>query len=319
MNQDIGSCRALPCGSLASPEDPPFDLSEWSGEDLAFDIRPTQQDCRDLASAAISLNQRFRVGSVVQGTITDQERRLQRFTPAAMSAPLVPLLHAAGWRPWCPASGAPAWGWLWRAFERFEAVFAWVPPLAELAFFEHSFRVDARPDGLQLAHADEKLAVFGAGTMAVYRGAETHARGKPLPAGRSDARGEAPLLALSAADGFAYYVLHELAHALVELHPDGPAHLEDFMMLAGWVDGALYDAGSREVDTIRPGLRLPASHRITAGNWNAAWAEQPLTQYSTAHAVEDFAESAAGYVLAPRLLAVRAPRRSAFFEQRFPR
>ena len=319
MHHEVGCSLTLREGDDVAPPGPDFDLGAWSDEELSFDVGAPIPECRDLASAALGLHRRFRVRSVVQGTLADQERRLRRFAPTALSAALAPLLRAAGWRAWCPAADAPAWRWLWRSFERFEATFGEVPALDELAFFDRSFRVAARPDGPSLERADENLAVFGAGTMAVYRGAETHARAKPLPAGRSEFGAPAPLFALAAVDGFAFYVVHVLAHGLAEMHPDGRAHLEDFKLLAGWVDGALYDAGSREVDAIGPTLRLPTTRRISATTWNDGWAEQPITQYSTVHAVEDFAESAAAYALAPRLLALRAPRRSAFFEQRFPR
>lgn len=286
----------------------------------------TPAQCRDLASAGDLLRARYGVGRVYQAGLADQAARLQNFLPAAVrSAQVVgsdfaELLRAAGWRAWCPATDAPAWQWLWRSFALFEEVFGVLPQVAEVGFFHLHYRVQAEAHEVALRPSDETLALFGGGSMAIYRNAEQYAGGKPLPGGRSAPGHEAPLFALTPADGFVFFVVHELAHGLVERSRGGLDRLEEFRLFAGWAeDGNLYDAGSREVEVIGKRTRTPGSRRITMANWNAAWEEQPITQYATAHAVEDFAETAAAYALCPKLLAARAPRRSAFFEQTFPR
>lgn len=327
---------APPCGVLRAQPDPgtePFEPKQWGGRSLA-DGGPggsgaswsIPRPIRDLGTAADLLRARYGVGRVYQAGLSDQAARLQNFLPsaartaAAVAADFGALLRTVGWRAWCPANDAPAWLWLWRSFELFESVFGIIPKIDEVGFFHVHYRVQAAEARVELLPSDETLALFGGGSMAIYRNAEQYAGGKPLPGARSTAAREAPLFALSPADGFAFFIVHELAHGLVERSRGGLERLEEFRIFAGWAaDGRLYDAGSREVELIGGQTKTPAGRRITMSSWNAPWEEQPITQYSTAHAVEDFAESAAAYALCPKLLEARAPRRYAFFEQTFPR
>lgn len=324
-----------PCGWMRTepnPDLPEFDPGEWGGEPLEQRTPggsgadwAIPQKIHDLATAGDFLRARYGVGRVYQAAIAEQAARLQNFLPAvartasAVAADFGALLRGAGWRAWSPAAEAPAWSWLWRSFDLFESVFGMIPQVAEVGFYHQHYRVQVG-EQVTLHPSEETLALFGGGSMAIYRNAEQWAGGKPLPGARSAPGSEAPLFALKAPDGFAFFVVHELAHGLVERTRDGLERLEEFRIFAGWAaDGALYDAGSRDVEVYGAHPKTPASRRITSANWNAPWSEQPITQYSTAHAVEDFAESAAAYALMPRLLELRAPRRYAFFEQTFPR
>lgn len=326
------------CGRVCMPRATAvklFDPHAWGGATIeepgaggsgASWSLPTTPQCVDLTSARDLLGTRFGVGRVYEAGLSDQAARLRRFLPVtarasgAESVDLAGLLRSVGWRAWCPRPAAPAWRWLWRSFELFATVFGAVPRVEEVGFFDLHYRVRTDHGAVALAPSEETLALFGDGSMAVYRTAEEYAGGKPLAGGRSEPGRAAPIFALSPGDGFAFFIVHELAHGLVERTAGGLERLEEFRLFAGWAaDGRLYDAGSREVEVIGKATRTPERRRITAANWNAAWAEQPPTQYATAHAVEDFAESAAAYALCPKLLELRAPRRHAFFEQTFPR
>ena len=313
-----------------NPNLPDFDAAAWGGPSLES-MGPggsgadwaIPRGIHDLSSAGDLLRARYGVGRVYQAAIAEQAARLQNFLPAvartaaSVVADFGALLRGAGWRPWSPDADAPAWAWLWRSFELFEKVFGMIPQVAEVGFYRLHYRVQVE-GAVTLQPSDDTLALFGGGSMAIYHSAQERAGGKPLAGARSAPGRDAPLFALKAPDGFAFFVLHELAHGLVERTRGGLERLEEFRLFAGWAaDGNLYDAGSREVELLGKDVRTPTSRRITSANWNGPWEEQPVTQYSTAHAVEDFAESAAVYALMPKLLELRAPRRYAFFEQTF--
>ena len=136
---------------------------------------------KDRASAEAALKQRWKVGSVIEGSVADQAKRMKMFSMDYFNAPSPPgdvgaMLVAAGWKAWSPATGSPVWPWLIEAFENFDKVFGGVPEVRDIAFYETDYHYDSQnarllPGGVGgLTGAD-----FGGGHMAIYHAAESQA------------------------------------------------------------------------------------------------------------------------------------------------
>jgi hypothetical protein len=278
---------------------------------------------KDRAQAEALLQQRWKVGSVVEGTAADQEKRLTTFSMNYFNTPKAPadvgkMLATAGWKPWSPASGSPIWQWLVEAFKKFDRVFGGVPSVKDIGFYETEYQFLGPDKGGPLLTPDATVgADFGGGSMAIYHVAETTAGNGRVALTRSDA---APAATPSpgASGGFEFSVMHEMGHGLIEAVHQVVSKdtLANYGAAVGWYKGRLFDGQATEVqEAIGKDTPPEAKFQITQSSWDAAkWKEQPLSKYMASALSEDFPEAVAAYIAQPAALKARSPLRFKFID-----
>lgn len=269
------------------------------------------------------MQQHFGVGRVFNGSRTDQENELRQ-TPGNSSLAFNP----PDWQDWNPGSDSTLYAQIANAFRQYAETFGGIPPVQEIGFFNVRYAYDHT--SARVVTERNVPAVFGGGTLLIYRYITTSA--KALPTGRSTS-GKAPLPLPLREDTVSRIITHELAHGLVEVAltpastggaagqaPD-PQLLTDYKTAVGWTAGAaprLFDIGAPAVQqAIAAGTVPDSTYEITQANWNEPrWIEQPISSYMTTHPAEDFPEAVMAYVVQPDLLRTRSPRRFQFIATR---
>lgn len=291
-----------------------------------------EQKVTTRTQAEAVLKQRWSVGKVTEGTQQDQvdEIRIMNSQDLKAESPtpdIAKMLDEADWQAWSPPDGSSVWGWLIGAFEDFAQAFGGVPEVQKIVFYETSYEFVSSARGRpKLEPARSEHASFSGGQLLVYHAAESGARKRGLPTGRTKkSRKETKLRKATTKAGFGLTMVHELGHGLLEAKirddikndESAKAFMKEYKQHVGWYSGLLYDAGVEEVREAIKKDEVPSyKHRIT-GRWGAGqWQEQPITEYMTSRPDEDFAETVAVYVTRPKLLEQRSPRRYEFIHSR---
>jgi hypothetical protein len=278
-------------------------------------------------AVAKSLKDRFKVGKLVLGTIQEQAKQISYFGKGCCTAAQVEQqLVKAQWKAWAPGASSPFWKRLLTAYEKFEATWGTVPVVQRIVLYEKGYNVSPGP----ILEREQIVASYAQGELTVYALAELNdpivAKWSKYPQGRSG-RTPAKLIQHTPEAATHFIFIHELTHAFLEKkdasdNSFGWQTYEKFRDGVGWNGNGvtLYDAGVK-------GIALPASDaaakaaptqykEIYQPLWNdGRYIEQPFTQYAlSGGCAEDFPESVAAFVLHPKELKLRSPRRFGIIE-----
>ncbi|HVL98649.1 MAG TPA: hypothetical protein VM324_05090 [Egibacteraceae bacterium] len=274
-----------------------------------------------------TMTAQYGLTAVRTGTLASQVAHLNHLSgPPTPGVPrtgdLLQQLLAGGtlsWSAWDPGPVSEVYNGIVRGFEDFARGMGGIPPAQEIVFYQTSYKTSPSPPGLMPDHAEG--ASYGAGTLTVYATSTTTP--KRLPVGRDEPGSPAHRPDPGAVASMANYVAHELGHGLQEVALTPPAPdpqlLRDFQRAVGWIGGRLYDVGDPSVQqAAAAGAPPPPGARtITRHNWDSGgWGEQPLSDYMTTSAFEDFPEAVMAFVRTPEVLLARSPRRYEFLQQR---
>jgi hypothetical protein len=284
---------------------------------------------------AETLRTRYHAQTVRRGTYNDQAQEVATQRVTLPSGVTRGTIDRAAWKEWSPPSGWATYKAILDAIEAFARDFGGLPEIQEVVLYDAFYAVNEKT-GVVEAQPNTG-ASFGHGQLSIYSAVT---KGSSLPAGRSGvpyAGQQAALVApASEREAVERNITHELGHGVAEMAigpgktgPD-PGMIDDFRREVGWapyqpatattpaVPERLFDGGVQAVrDALQAHTEPPGDYLITKYNWNEGrWIEQPISQYATTDAGEDFAESLMAFLKLPDILKQRSPRRFKFIESR---
>jgi hypothetical protein len=242
------------------------------------------------------LRDRWAVTRVSAGTEANQVDEMRRMTPSSDAAPT----SLIGWQRWDPGANSDLYADILSAFEAMAGSLGGVPDVNELRFLA----VDYENVGGNAVARPQHGATFSAGLLDVFRRMENASW--PLPTGRSSGTSPASLTTGAPSDSRRRIIVHELSHGVFErfgnpnLPGGSPQLFRQWEQAAGWSNGQIIENGTP----------------VTPTNWNQDRPEQPVSAYSLANSMEDFAESLLCYVENPTVLRDRSPSRHQFIDSR---
>jgi hypothetical protein len=243
-----------------------------------------------------TMRDRFGVGVVRAGTEADQLAEMEAATGTGEQAPRA----ISGWKAWEPRENSGLYAGILAGFESMARVLGGIPEVREIRFLETNYE----NEGGTAVQREKHGAHMGGGVLTIFHKIENTSW--MLPEGASTATAKASVSSSGRAESHRRIIVHELAHGVAErfgtpgLAGAEQGFFEAFNRAAGWSGGRLMDGRTE----------------IKGRNWNDARAQQPMSEYATDNAGEDFAESLMAYIEVPDVLRARSPARFQFFDTR---